>query len=596
MKSFFKYVLATIVGLLLTCVLSSLICFFFFVGIISSLQTEPTTIDENTILKLTLTEEIPDKITNELSYFDFQNFRTKEVLGLNDILKDIDKAKNDDKIKGIYLELSNINAGLSTIEEIRNKLIDFKKSGKFIIAYSCGYSQGAYYLASVSDKIFLNPQGAVEWKGLNMQVMFYSGLLEKLGVEMQIFRHGQYKSAIEPFINKEMSEANKKQSITLIQSIWDDICTKVSSSRGISVEKLNTIADNLSALKAESAMDDKIVDGLKYYDEILDELQTLSGNKDDEEDMFVTLGKYHKSASFSKKINVSEKTSEDKIAVVFAEGEIVDGEESNNNIAGDDFAAIFRKVREDKDIKAVVLRVNSPGGSGLASEIIWREVKLTKDVKPVVVSMGNYAASGGYYISCPANYIYAQANTITGSIGVFGTMPNIKTLAEDKIGITVDGVKTNEHSDFGNIFRPVNDAERTFIQNNVEEFYETFISRVSEGRNIDKAQVDSIGQGRVWSGVNALEINLIDSIGGLNDALKKAVELAKIKDNNYSLKEYPEKKSIFEDFMTGLEMKVSENKIKKLIGDENYFNYKTIERMKNSIGIQSRLEYDIILK
>src|SRR5574344_161313 len=281
MKSFFKYVLATIVGLLLTCVLSSLICFFFFAAIISSLQTEPTTIDENTILKITLTEEIPDKITNELSYFDFQNFRTKEVLGLNDILKDIEKEKNDDKIKGIYLELSNINAGLSTIEEIRNKLIEFKKSGKFILAYSSGYSQTAYYLASVSDKIFLNPQGAVEWKGLNMQVMFYSGLLEKLGVEMQIFRHGQYKSAIEPFINKEMSEANEKQSITLIQSIWDDICTKVSSSRGISVEKLNTIADNLSALKAESAMDDKVVDGLKYYDEIIDELKTLSGNTDD---------------------------------------------------------------------------------------------------------------------------------------------------------------------------------------------------------------------------------------------------------------------------------------------------------------------------
>src|SRR5574344_2051851 len=245
MKSFFKYVLATIVGLLLTCVLSSLLCFFFFAGILGSLQTEPTTIDENTILKITLTEEIPDKITNELNYFDFQNFKTKEVLGLNDILK------------------------------------DFKKAKKFILAYCSGYSQTAYYLASVSDKIFLNPQGAVEWKGLNMQVMFYSGLLEKLGVEMQIFRHGQYISAIEPFINKEMSEANKNQSITLIQSIWDDICTKVSSSRGISVEKLNTIADNLSALKAESAMDDKIVDGLKYYDEIIDELKTLSGNTDD---------------------------------------------------------------------------------------------------------------------------------------------------------------------------------------------------------------------------------------------------------------------------------------------------------------------------
>lgn len=597
MKSFLKYVFATIVGLILTVAICGFVCFFFFAAFISSFQSESSMIEENTILKLTLSENIPDKVNNDFDNFDFQSFKAKEeFLGLNDILKAIEKAKGDDKIKGIYLELSSIGGGLSTIEEIRNKLIDFKKSGKFILSYSTGYSQGAYYLASISDKIYLNPQGAVEWKGLNMQVLFYTGLLEKLGIEMQIFRHGQYKSAIEPFINKEMSEANKKQSITLIQSIWDDMCNKVSSSRGISVEKLNTIADNLEALKANSAMDSKIVDALKYYDEIVEELKTLSGNIGNEKEIFVTLGKYHKQSNPITDIKSIKTSKTDKIAVIFAEGEIVDGNTSNNNIAGDNFAATIRKIREDKDVKAVVLRVNSPGGSGLASEIIWREIKLTREVKPIVVSMGNYAASGGYYIACPANYIYAQPNTITGSIGVFGMLPNLKGLTEEKFGITIDGVKTNENSDFGNLFRPANEAESTFIQNTVEEFYNTFLARVAEGRSIDKALVDSIGQGRVWSGLNAIEIKLVDSIGGLNNALNKAKELANIKDDNYILKEYPEKANMFSMFFNGIEAKISESKIKKILGNEYYYSYKTIEKIKNTNGLQSRLEYDIIIK
>ena len=591
MKSFFKYVFATVVGIVFTCIICSVVCFTFFTAIITGFQDKPVNVKENSILQINLSDEIPDKVTNDFSNIDFGTMKMKKVLGLNDILRTIEKAKKDPNIQGIYLNLSSFGSGLASLEEIRNKLLDFKTSQKFIIAYASDYSQGAYYLATVADKIYLNPQGGVDWKGLNMQVMFFSGLMEKLGIEAQIFRHGQFKSAIEPFVNKEMSEANKKQSITLIQSIWDDICEKVSKNRGISVEKLNIIANNLDALKAIYAYDNKIVDGLKYYDEILEELKSLSNNKNTDNNMFISLYDYSKTV----KTNTIKTLSNDKIAVIFAEGDIVDGTETNNNIAADNMAKIIRKVRENKNVKAVVFRVNSPGGSALASEIIWREIKLTRDVKPVVVSMGNYAASGGYYISCAANYIYAQPNTITGSIGVFGMLPNIKDFMNDKLGITVDGVKTNNNSDYGVITRPVNATERNFIQNSIENVYDVFITRVANGRGIDKSQVDSIGQGRVWSGIDALNIKLVDEIGGLNDALQKAIELAEIKDNAYILCEYPEKTDLFTNFFNDISTKISNNKVKKTLGN-NYHIYQTIEKIKNMKGIQTRIEYEMSIE
>ncbi|MDR2834997.1 MAG: signal peptide peptidase SppA [Bacteroidales bacterium] len=594
MKSFFKYVFATVVGIILTYIICMVIGIIFLTSIIAGISPKTVSVKENSVLRIDLSNEIPDKVVNEFNNFDFTKMKIKQVLGLNDILRTIEKAKTDVNVKGIYLDLSSVSQGFSTLEEIRNKLIEFKDTKKFIIAYSSVYSQGAYYLASVADKIYLNPQGGIDWKGLNMEVMFYSGLMEKIGVEAQIFRHGQFKSAIEPFINKEMSEPNKRQSITLIQSLWDDMCTKISASRGISIEKLNLIADNLDALKAKTALDDKMVDGIKYYDEVLTELSELSGNSKSNKDMFVSLFDYSKSVKPNTETITNTKITNAKIAVIFAEGEIVDGSDVNNNIAGDNMAEIIRKVREDKDVKAVVLRVNSPGGSGLASEIIWRELNLTRAEKPVVVSMGNYAASGGYYISCPSNYIFAQPNTITGSIGVFGMLPNVQKLMNDKLGITIDGVRTNQNSGYGQIYRPVNDAERIIIQNSIEEFYDTFLTRVSDGRNIEKSQVDSIGQGRVWSGINALEIKLIDGIGGLNDALKKAVELAELNEGEYVIREYPEKTDMFSELFNGLSVQMSERKLKEILG-ENYEIFKTLNRIQNMKGIQARMDYQMVI-
>jgi protease-4 len=592
MKSFFKYVFATILGIIFTSVICSIVCIFVLLGIAAGLQETSKPVKSNSVISISLSETVPDKVNSDFNNFDFSTMKMKQILGLNDILKTIERAKNDVNIVGIYLDLSSMGTGAAQLEEIRNKLLEFKESKKFILAYSNGYSQNAYYLATVADKIYLNPQGSVNWQGASYQVPFFKNLLEKIGVEMQIFRHGQYKSAIEPFTSTEMSAANKKQSIALIQGMWNNICEKVSSARGISVERLNTIADNLDCFKATNALDNKIVDGLKYYDGIIAELKSKSQNDVAKDaDFLVSLYDYSK----SKKSSAIKTLSDDKIAVIFAEGDIVDGNNGKNQIAGDDLAKTIRKIREDKNVKAVVLRINSPGGSGLASEIIWREVSLTKAVKPVVVSMGNYAASGGYYIACPANYIFAQPSTITGSIGVFGMLPNTQKLMNNHLGINFDGVKTNDKADFYDSSRPVTEPEAIIMQNSIEDFYNTFITRVSDGRGIAKADVDSIGQGRVWSGIDAIKIKLVDELGGLNDALNKAIELAGIKDNNYILREYPEKEDFFTTLFSGVSTKIYEDKMKETLGDTYKF-YQTVERVKTMTGIQARLEYDIIIK
>ncbi len=586
MKSFWKYTLATIVGSLLTFILILGILFGIFGVMLSGFGEQEVVVNDNSVLKISLNYEIPDKTSdNPFSNMDFGTFKTTKVLGLNDILKTIEKAKTDDRIKGIYLDISSVPAGLATLEEIRNKLIDFKSSGKFIVTYTSVLTQKAYYLASVSDKIFLTHQGGMEWKGLYSQVMFFKGALEKLGIEAQIFRHGQFKSAIEPFISDKMSEANKLQTSVLLNSIWNDITKKIGEARNITPQRLNEIADSMLVMTAESALKYGFVDSLIYYDEFLQVLTEMSGN-DDKDEMFITINKYSKA-----KVEVKNKnTSKNLIAVIFAEGDIVDGSEQEGSIGGDWMAEQIRKVRENDDIKAVVLRVNSPGGSGLASEIIWREVKLTNEKKPVVVSMGNLAASGGYYISCPASYIFALPNTITGSIGVFGLIPNFQKLMNEKLGITYDGVGTNKYSDFGTIVRPFNENERAIIQLQIENFYDLFITRVADGRGLTKAQVDSIGQGRVWSGLNAIEIGLVDQIGGLNDAVKKAAELAKLED--YKIKEYPEKQDFFQKFLTDFSENASEQAMNKALG-KNYKLFKMLQNIEKMTGIQARMEYVI---
>ncbi|HOK38867.1 MAG TPA: signal peptide peptidase SppA [Bacteroidales bacterium] len=586
MKTFWKYTLATIVGSLLTFILIFGIIFGIFGVMLSGFGEQEVVIKDNSVLKISLKYDIPDKTSdNPFSNMDFGTFKTTKVLGLNDILKTIEKAKADDRIKGIYLDISSVPAGLATIEEIRNKLLDFKTSGKFVVTYTSVLTQKSYYLASVSDKIFLNHQGGMEWKGLYSQVMFFKGALEKLGIEAQIFRHGQFKSAIEPFISDKMSEANKLQTSVLLNSIWNDITKKIGEARNITPQRLNEIADSMLVMNAESALKYGFVDSLIYYDEFLQILTEMTGN-DKKDEMFISINKYSKAKVEVKKKN----TSNNLIAVIFAEGDIVDGGEQEGSIGGDWMAEQIRKVRENDDIKAVVLRVNSPGGSGLASEIIWREAKLTNEKKPVVVSMGNLAASGGYYISCPASYIFALPNTITGSIGVFGLIPNFQKLMNEKLGITYDGVGTNKYSDFGTVLRPFNENERAIIQLQIENFYDLFITRVADGRGLIKAQVDSIGQGRVWSGLNAIEIGLVDQIGGINDAVRKAAELAKL--NDYRIKEYPEKQDYFQKFLTDLSENTSEKAIKKALG-ENYKLFKMLQNIEKMTGIQARMEYVI---
>jgi len=554
MNNFWKYTLATVVGSIITFLVIFGIMFGVFAAIISGFGDDEVIVNDNSVVTMTLSNEIPDKTSdNPFDNIDFASFESKKVLGLNDILKNIEKAKNDERIKGIYLEITGIPSGMATIEEIRNKLIDFKSSGKFIICYSYAYTQKGYYLASVADKIYMNPMGGIEWKGLASQVMFFKGALEKLGVEAQIFRHGQFKSAVEPFMNDHMSEASKLQSMVLLQSIWDDMLAKISKEKGISIDDLNLYADSLMVFDPESALEYGFIDGIKYYDEVLAELKSESGVEEEyEDDFLIAMSKYSKA-----ELEDAEKNgSENKVAVIFAEGDIVDGGKSDGSIGGDWLAGLIRDAREDEDVKAVVLRVNSPGGSGLASEIIWREVQLTSEVKPVVISMGNLAASGGYYISCAADYIFAQPNTITGSIGVFGMIPNIQGLMNDKLGITVDGVKTNHSSDFGSIMRPFTPEEGAFIQKQIEDFYEVFIGRVADGRGITTADVDSIGQGRVWSGINAIEIGLVDEIGGLDDAVKKAVSLADLGDD-YRIWEYPEAEDFVEKLMSDMSVNAS---------------------------------------
>jgi protease-4 len=586
MKQFFKYTLASLLGSILTFAILIGILIAIISAFVAGFSEQEAIIDDNSVLKLRLATDIPDKASdNPFSNIDFISMTSTKTMGLNNILKNIEKAKKDDKIKGIFLDVGSIPSGLGTVEEIRNKLIDFKESGKFIIAYSSGYTQKSYYLASVADKIYLNPEGSFDWKGLYSQVIFFKGALDKLGIEAQIFRHGQFKSAVEPFFTDKMSEASKLQTITLIQSIWDDMCTKISKSRNIEIEQLNLIADSLWAYDAKTAKEYKFVDGLVYYDEVLAELKTMSKSEEDPEDFIVSLSDYA-----SVKIKTKANNSKDKIAVIFAEGEIIDGGKSEGSLAGDWMAEIIREVREDEDIKAVVLRVNSPGGSGLASDIMWREITLTKEKKPVVVSMGNLAASGGYYIACPANYIFALPSTLTGSIGVFGMLPNVEKLMTEKLGITVDGVGTNAQSDFGQITRKTTTSEANLIQNQVEEFYDTFIQKVADGRGLTKAEVDSIGQGRVWSGLNAIEIGLVDEIGGLNDAVAKAASLANL--SEYRLIEYPQKEDAFETFIKDYNKNVTEKVIKETL-NKNYKFWQIIKNAQNMSGIQARMEYEL---
>jgi len=588
MKQFFKFVLASMVGVFII----SLILLFIIIGIIVAASSEKTVeVEPDSVLQISLnypiTERTPD---NPLSGLSFLGIDGDKSIGLNDILANIKKAKTDANIKGIFLDQSYIIAGQATTEEIRNALIDFKKSGKFIVAYSEVYTQSFYYLASVADKVYINPKGDFEFHGFSSEITFLKGALDKLGIDVQIIKVGTYKSAVEPFFLTKMSDANRMQVNSYLGSLYDHFLTQISVSRNINKDSLFNYANELKIRFPEDALKYKLVDGLKYKDEILAELKQLTGTDSKDDLKSVELADY---TNGDTKKESEKKESKNRIAVVYAAGEINGGDGDDNTIGSERISKALREARLDDKVKAVVFRVNSPGGSSLASDVIWREVMLTKKVKPIIVSMGDLAASGGYYISCAADSIIAEPNTITGSIGIFAILPNMQKFFNDKLGITFDGVKTGKYADLGNVSRPLTPEEKAILQSEVNHGYDDFTKAVADGRHKTQAYINSIGQGRVWTGEQAVKIGLVDRLGNINDAIKSAAKEAKIK--NYKLIAYPEQKSIFHKFGQGLTAEMKTHFMKSELGD----NFKYYEQIKGVTQMmrtpQARLPYDIAI-
>ena len=586
MRNFLKYTLATITGIIIASILFFVVMLASFSAIVSS-GNKPVSVSNNSILVLKAGVTIPDRgDQNPLSGIDLVNFTFSPSAGLNDILHNIEKASGDNKIKGILIENGLLPSGWATTEEIRNALMKFRESGKFVISYSDYLlTQECYYLATAADKIYINPGSMVEFKGLSSEVMFYKKALEKIGVEVQVTRHGKFKGAVEPFILDKLSDENRTQIKDYAGSLWNQVIADISKSRDISAEQLNKLADNLEGTLASGAFESNLVDGLMYRDALIDTLKSLSGIIKDKELNLISMTKYTKVVDT--KLSISAKN---KIAVVYASGTIVTGKGNDGNIGGDYYADVIRKVRLDSSVKAIVLRVNSPGGSATASDIMWRELDLAASVKPVVISMGNYAASGGYYISAPGTKIYANPMTISGSIGVFGLIPNIGKLLEQKLGLTTEIVNTNKNSDFPSIYRPMNTYEKELMQMSIEKIYSDFVSKVASGRKMSSESVDSIGQGRVWSGTSAFKIGLVDEIGGLKDAINGAAKLAGIE--SFSVRELP----VFEDpymrILSHLNGELKMSILKKELGESVKY-YNMVQELKDMSGIQARLPYFI---
>ncbi len=591
MKQFFGAFFGSCFGILITGVVVTLIVVFSITGsfkdAIKMGEEKAFVTKSNTVLKLSLNDEIRDRGTKSpFSKLNLGPFMPKGHTGLNDIIDNIKKAKTDPKIKGIYLDISSPAAGFATLEEIRNALIDFKESKKFIYAYAEVYSQKAYYLATAADKVYLNPQGGLEIKGLSSQIMFYKNMLQKLNVEVQIFRHGKFKSAIEPYMLDKMSDANRTQVETYLGSLWGQMVDGISKQRGISAGEINALANNMSVKSPEDAVTYKLIDQLAYEDEVYSEIKKTIKISEKEKINFVSLDDYKNTAD-------EGVHSKNKIAVIYASGEIESGEGDESTIGSDRLVKAIRDARLDDNVKAIVFRVNSPGGSALASDVIWRETLLAKKAKPFIVSMGDVAASGGYYISCAADRIFAQPNTITGSIGVFGIIPNAQKALSEKLGITIDTVNTNKHSDVGTILRGVTKDEHEYIQQGVEHIYDVFITKVAEGRHLQKNAVDSIGQGRVWSGTDALKINLVDELGSLNSAIAYASKKAKL--TNYSIQNLPKMKDPIEELLGSSTEEIETRSMKAKLG-EQFIYVQQIKQVLKLKGVQARLPYEMIIE
>lgn len=584
MKQFLKFTLATIVGVIITTLLGILVL-FGIIGAVAGSKESVTELKPNSVYEIKLEGNLIDRSKDDpfsVAFAQAMGKTAERTMGLDDLLANIKKAKNDANIVGIYLNGGSLSGGFASFKEIRNALIDFKESGKFIVAYADNYSQKDYYLVSVANKILINPQGMLELKGLSAQTMFFKNTLDKLGIEMKIVKVGTYKSAVEPLITTKMSDANREQVTVYMGSIWKTFLTEVSTARKIQVEKLNAYADEMLMFQpTEKAKQYGLVDGLVYADEADSVLKTFV--KGLEKDKEVTLVKH----SSMTKLPDTNKYDKNKVAVIYAVGEITDAD--GEGIVAKDIVKIINDVAKDSAVKAVVLRVSSPGGSAYASEQIWHALNKLKAKKTLIVSMGDYAASGGYYISCMADNIVAQPNTITGSIGIFGVIPNISGLNE-KLGLTYDGVKTNKMSDAITVNRKFTPEERDLMQNYVNRGYELFVKRCANGRKMKIEQIKAIAEGRVWTGEDAIKNGLVDKIGGLNDAIKLAVAKAKLK--TYNVSEYPEKETFESKFMKSFGDDVETRFLKAQLG-EQYKLFKQVRNLDKINGIQARLPYDL---
>lgn len=589
--NFLKNVLATFVGIILFCMMSFFL--LMIVGVVAAAGSGSSTksTKSNSIIKLDL-----EKVTNDYGgsiYIEDFDYKETSHDGLINVLQAIDYAKSDDKIKGISIENNNSLLGLTQRKAIVDKLAEFKKTGKFVVAYADYYSQGEYYLASIADTVYMNPMGSLDFKGLASEVLYMKDLQEKSGIKMEVIRHGKYKSAVEPFLQQNMSAENREQLTVLLNSMWDSYVSTISKNRKISVDVLNDVATNLNARTAVLAQENKLIDKIAYLDQYHSGIKKALGVKADDDINEIEILDYIKDVN----LNMKKLSAKDQIAVIFAQGDIREGEGSVNTIGEGSINRALKAARNNDKVKAIVLRINSPGGSALTSDIIWREIELTKKVKPVIVSMGDVAASGGYYIACNANRIFAEPGTITGSIGVFGMIPNFKKVA-DKFGVNAEAVTTHENALGYSVFEEMSPKYKETLTESIEIIYDTFIGRVATGRNMTKEQVDELGQGRVWTGTMAKESGLVDELGSLDDAIAYAADLVKSTDYRISL--YPEYKTELGELfrkLLGVSMQsAQQDAIKNEIGTENYELLQRMNYLKQSKGVQALLPYHLNIK
>lgn len=592
MKDFIKSVLATMVGIFGFFIVMGVLTMMSIIGMVAS-SSAAQNVEENSVFVLNLSGTISDQGTdNPLSLFTGDD---SQSTGLNNILSAIKKAKTNDDIKGIYIEAGALITNYATLQEIRNALADFRKSGKWIVAYGDYYTQGAYYVASVANKVYINPKGIVDWHGIGAQTMFYKDFMAKFGVKCEVVKVGTFKSATETFTEEKMSDANRLQTQTFINGTWQNICTAVSKSRGISIDSLNSYADSYLALQStEMLMKAKMVDGMMYSDKVKDAVKKMMKLEKDDDIAQLTLNDM---------LNVKdEKVEGDKIAIYYAEGDIVQDPKAATMFGNNDYIASRKVCKDledlmnDDDVKAVVVRINSGGGDAYASEQMWHQMSELRKVKPVVVSMGDYAASGAYYMSAPASWIVAQPNTLTGSIGIFAVIPDFSGLVTTKLGVRFDEVKTNRHSTFGNLMaRPFNAEETAMLQASVNRGYSLFRQRVADGRHLTIESVEKIAQGRVWLATDALNIKLVDQLGGIDDAVKKAAELAKLKE--YYTSDYPATASWIDNLLNSMSSSGTylDAQLRQTLG-ELYQPFTVLRSIDKREAIQARIPYAISIK